>query len=170
MTADTSRQNPRQKQRKKEKSVNFSNKLVHIQKKTPIPSVTYYSLIAFDERVTFWLQRVRSLPCACAYVALFAHRLAYNRYAIAHAYNAANTHAQGIEGSEWPGPLKPKSYSLVEGNQSIAQWLDSDGVISVDNYWQHGDWAANGSVVTVLPALNNSDYTVTVQSLCSHCS
>ena len=27
-----------------------------------------YSLIAFDERVTFWLQRVRSLPCACAYV------------------------------------------------------------------------------------------------------
>ena len=30
------------------------------------------SLIAFDERVTFWLQRVRSLPCACVYVASFA--------------------------------------------------------------------------------------------------
>ena len=57
----------------------------------------YYSLIAFDERVTFWLQRVRSLPCACAYVALFARRLAYNHYAIAHAYNAANTHAQGSD-------------------------------------------------------------------------
>ena len=53
-----------------------------------------YSLIAFDERVTFWLQRVRSLPCACAYVALFALRLAYNYYAIAHAYNAANAHSQ----------------------------------------------------------------------------
>ena len=57
----------------------------------------YYSLIAFDERVTFWLQRVQSLPCACACVALFACRLAYNHYAIAHAYNAANTHAQGSD-------------------------------------------------------------------------
>ena len=44
----------------------------------------WYSLIAFDERVTFWLQRVRSLPCACAYVALFVGMLAYNHYAIAH--------------------------------------------------------------------------------------
>ena len=56
-----------------------------------------YSLIAFDERVTFWLQRIRSLPCACAYVALFARRLAYNQYAIAHACNAANAHAQGSD-------------------------------------------------------------------------
>ena len=56
---------------------------------------TNYSLIAFDKSVTFWLRHVRSLPCACAYVALFALRLAYNHYAIAHAYNAANTHAQG---------------------------------------------------------------------------
>ena len=56
-----------------------------------------YSLIAFDERVTFWLQRVRSLPCACAYVALFARTHAYNHYAIAHAYNAANAHAQGSD-------------------------------------------------------------------------
>ena len=56
-----------------------------------------YSLIAFDERVTFWLQRVRSLPCACAYVSLFARRLVYNRYAIAHAYNAASMHAQGSD-------------------------------------------------------------------------
>ena len=55
--------------------------------------IVHYSLIAFEERVTFWLQRVRSLPCACAYVALFARRLAYNHYAIAHTYNAANTHA-----------------------------------------------------------------------------
>ena len=56
-----------------------------------------YSLIAFDERLTFWLQRVRSLPCACAYVALFARRLAYNHYAFAHTYNATNTHPQGSD-------------------------------------------------------------------------
>ena len=31
----------------------------------------HYSPIALDKRVTFWLQRARSLPCAC--VALFAH-------------------------------------------------------------------------------------------------
>ena len=55
-----------------------------------------YSLIALDKRVTFWLQRLRSLPCACAYVA-FARRLAYNHYAITHAYNTANTHAQGSD-------------------------------------------------------------------------
>ena len=61
----------------------------------------YYTLIAFDERVTFWLQRIQSLPCACAYVALFARRLAYNHYAIAHAYNAANTHAQRSEPARW---------------------------------------------------------------------
>ena len=57
-----------------------------------------YSLIAFSKRVTFWLQRVRSLPYACAYgVALFARRPAYNHYAIAHACNAANAHAQGSD-------------------------------------------------------------------------
>ena len=58
---------------------------------------TDYSFIAFDERVTFWLQCVRSLPCACAHVALFARRLTYNHYAIAHAYNAPNTHTQGSD-------------------------------------------------------------------------
>ena len=58
-----------------------------------IATVHDYGLIAFDKRVTFWLQRVRSLPCACAYVALFASRLGYNHYAIALAYNAANAHA-----------------------------------------------------------------------------
>ena len=57
-----------------------------------------FSLIAFDERVTILLQRIRSLPCACAYVALFARRLTYNHYAITHTYNAANAHAQG---SDW---------------------------------------------------------------------
>ena len=74
-----------------------------------------YILIAFDERVTFWLQHVRSLPCARAYVALFVRRLAYNHYAIAHTYNAANTYST----RQWLGALKPKSYSLVKGNRSI---------------------------------------------------
>ena len=30
-----------------------------------------YTLIAFDERVTFWLQRARSLPCASVFAALY---------------------------------------------------------------------------------------------------
>ena len=31
-----------------------------------------YTPIAFDERVTFWLQQARSLPCVCAFAALYA--------------------------------------------------------------------------------------------------
>ena len=38
------------------------------------------------------------------------------------------------------------------------QWLDSDSmIVTVDNCQQHGDWVANGSVVTILPEVNNSD-------------
>ena len=29
----------------------------------------HYSPITFDDRLTFWFQRARPLPCACAYVA-----------------------------------------------------------------------------------------------------
>ena len=76
----------------------------------------HYSLIAFDERVTFWLQRIQSLPCACVYVALFVRRLAYNHYAIAHAYNAANKHAQGSDPARWSQKV---TLSLIEGNRSI---------------------------------------------------
>ena len=68
-------------------------------------SADSYSLIAFDKRVTFWLQRVRSLPCECAYVSLFARRLAYNHYAIAHAYNAANAHSQDSDRARWSQKL-----------------------------------------------------------------
>ena len=74
-----------------------TNIALHIHILTSLEEKTSYSLIAFDERVTFWLQRIRSLPCACAYIALFACRLAYNHYAIAHAYNAVNAHAQGSD-------------------------------------------------------------------------
>ena len=45
-------------------------------------------------------------------------------------------------------------------------WLDSDSVVTVANCQQHDDQATNGSVVTMLPAVNNSDI-VTVQSQCS---
>ena len=48
------------------------------------------------------------------------------------------------------------------------QWLGGDGVVTIDNCRQHGDWAASGSVVTVMLAVVDSD--VTVQSLCSHCA
>ena len=75
-------------------------------------TISLCSLIAFDERVTFWLQRVRSLPCACAYVALFLRRLAYNHYAIAHAYNAANTHAQGSDPARWSQKLTLSSKEI----------------------------------------------------------
>ena len=37
-------------------------------------SSNYYCSIAFDERVTFWLQSVQSLPCVCADVTLFVRR------------------------------------------------------------------------------------------------
>ena len=51
-----------------------------------------FRLIAFDERVIFWLQHIRFLPCACTYVALFARRLAYNHYAIAHTHTMQQMH------------------------------------------------------------------------------
>ena len=62
------------------------------------------------------------------------------------------------------------SYSISHLLDTVtARWLNSDCVVTVDNYRQHGDWAANCNVVTVLPGLDDSDYTVTVQSPCSHC-
>ena len=44
-----------------------------------------------------------------------------------------------------------------------------DGVIIVNNFRQQADYTGD-CVATVLLAVNNSDYTVTVQSLCSHCA
>ena len=40
-----------------------------------------YSRIAFDERVTFWLQRARLLPHACVFAALYACAIALWLYA-----------------------------------------------------------------------------------------
>ena len=47
---------------------------------------------------------------------------------------------------------------------SVTKLYYSDGVVNVVNCRQHGDWAANSSVVTMLPAVNNGD---TLHSLCS---
>ena len=41
----------------------------------------------------------------------------------------------------------------------ITLWLDSDGVVTVDNCWQHRDYTVQQCVVTLLPAVNNSNYT-----------
>ena len=47
------------------------------------------------------------------------------------------------------------------------QWLDSDGLVTVVNCWQHCDTLQLiKCAVTVLLADVNSDHTVTVQSLC----
>ena len=57
------------------------------------------------------------------------------------------------------------SYSISHLLGTVTTWrLDSDSIVTVANCRQQGDCA----VVTVLPAVNNSDYTVTDQSLCSH--
>ena len=45
--------------------------LEHLLSVVCTEEILSYSPIAFDERVPFWLQRVRSLPCACVYVVLF---------------------------------------------------------------------------------------------------
>ena len=42
------------------------------------------------------------------------------------------------------------------------------GVVTVVNCRQHIDYNAIGSSVTVLLAVNNGDYTITIQSPCSH--
>ena len=50
----------------------------------------YYTLIAFDERVTFWLQRAWSLPCACVFAALCA--IAYYGYTQVYGQIMQHTH------------------------------------------------------------------------------
>ena len=59
------------------------------------------------------------------------------------------------------------SYSISRPLDKVtSKWPDSDSVVMVDACWQHSDWAANDSIVTVLPAVNKNYYTVTVQSPC----
>ena len=81
-------------------------------------ALEYYTPIAFGERVTFWLQRARSLPCTCVFAALYACAIAWWLYASLRANYSTCAHAQGSNW-QWPEALKSKSYSLVEGNQTI---------------------------------------------------
>ena len=53
------------------------------------------------------------------------------------------------------------SYHITKLQQSDKNINTRDGVVTVDSWWQHGDWATNGSVVTMLPAIYNSDYAIT---------
>ena len=58
---------------------------------------------------------------------------------------------------------------LVTILHSDYRGLDSDSVVTVVNCQQHDDYTAICSSVTVLPAVVNGDYTVTVQSPHSYC-
>ena len=49
------------------------------------------------------------------------------------------------------------SYSI---NYYAALWLDSDSVVTLVNYWQHSDYTAIVSLVTVLQAVVNGDFTM----------
>ena len=64
-----------------------------------------------------------------------------------------------------------KSYSISHLLSTVTTlWPDSDCVVTVDNCWQSGDYTAICSSDTVLSAVFNSRYTVTIQSQCSDCA
>ena len=102
-------------------------------------SLIAYTLIAYDTRKTFWLPLIQSLPCICAYVALFARKLAYSHYVIAHAYNAANTHAQG---SDWAVEAKKLvSSKIVQYKTGVSEfygtgWMNITSLFDTDR-WQY---------------------------------
>ena len=77
--------------------------------------ISYHSLTAYDERVTFWLQRVRSLTCA--YVVLFACRPMRITITQSHTHTMQQTHVHKAV----TGCIEAKKllYSLIEGNRSI---------------------------------------------------
>ena len=87
----------------------------------------YYSPIAFNERVTFWLQWAWSLPCAFVHV----HMLHYlhigslinlNHYAIAHAsMQQAHTHKAVtgcVEAKELLSCRRQSDYGVVVTNHT----------------------------------------------------
>ena len=66
---------------------------------------------------------------------------------------------------------RQNSYSISHLLGTVTtQCVVSDGVVTVDNCRQHDDYIVDQLCsITVLPAINDDDYTVTVKSLCSHC-
>ena len=67
--------------------------IIKVSKSKAEVDYLYYTPIAFDERVTFWLQRAWSLHCACAFAALYVYAIAL--YASLCANNAI--YAQGSD-------------------------------------------------------------------------
>ena len=65
-----------------------------------------YSYSACDERLTFWLQRVQSLPCAFTSLALFVRRLLLGSHIT---IMKSHTHTM-----QQTGILKPKMYYVVK--------------------------------------------------------
>ena len=82
---------------------------------------SFYSQIAFYERVIYWLQRVRSQPCACVFVDFL-----YLGSGIAIMQLLMIQCSKHTCTKQWPGGLKPKSKSLVEGNWTINRFLSEE--------------------------------------------
>ena len=73
----------------------------------------------------FLVQRIWSLACACAFAAF---TFAFNSAKVYVSLRAImqNTHTHKAERTrQWPDVNKPKTYSVVEGNQSIASGCSS---------------------------------------------
>ena len=88
-----------------------------------------YTPIAFNERVTFWLQP----PSHCLVSVRLLHCMRvrlHNGYTRAYAQIMQHTHTHKVVADE----LKPKSYSLVEGNQTRGCHLSHYVVITDQNF------------------------------------
>ena len=110
-----------------------------------------------------WCNSLRHVICNC--------HLAKAKWPIIYCLGHIHTSRSMSISCLWQLSTQQNSYSisLLLGTVTIL-WLDSDCVASVDDCQQSGDWAANGSVVIVLPAIVNRHYTVTVQSQYRDCA
>ena len=62
-----------------------------------------------------------------------------------------------------------KSYSISHLLGTLTTWwLVSHTVVTVAYCRQHSNWAANGNVATLLSAVINGDYTVTIWLHCDY--
>ena len=76
-----------------------------------------YTPIAFDERVTFWLQCTRSLPCACAFAAYCMRVRLRNGYTRAYVQIMQHTHTHKavtgrVEAKKLLSRRRQSNYSL----------------------------------------------------------
>ena len=66
----------------------------------------------------------------------------------------------------WVNNTQQNSYSISHWDYKVTR--HSDSVLIVANCRQHSDYTAISSSVTKLQAVSSDDFTVTVQSPCSH--